>query len=335
MFQFSCFNFQSAYAQLIPNLGGQRAGISSYTLLKNDIDPRMIAMGGAGTTLEGNGYAAHWNPACLPELNGHNISVSTRMLYAGMNQSYVAGNIRLRETDYLALSINSFYTGSMDERTEFMPQGTGQKVSANTIAMGVSYAKMLTYKFSFGTSIRYLRESYSYYSSSLVVVDIGFIYKTDWKKLRFGVFLQNFGPNSSASGSFVPVNFINKTISPESYPTPTVFKFGLNFVPFEKDKQKLLTSIELNHPNDNASNVRIGLEYSYIDMFFVRAGYWINLIGYSVPTFGAGIRTTVGGQIVHINYAFQSSNTLGSTHTVGLSFTISKIVRETNENTAQ
>ena len=56
-----------AQAQILPNLGGQRAGISALTFLKNDVSPRSIALGGANLTLSTDGMAAFHNPALMSQ----------------------------------------------------------------------------------------------------------------------------------------------------------------------------------------------------------------------------------------------------------------------------
>ena len=42
--------------------------------------------------------------------------------------------------------------------------------------------------------------------------------------------------------------------------------------PVLTDDQRLTTSIQLNHPNDNAENVRLGVEYAWQNTFFLRGG---------------------------------------------------------------
>lgn len=318
---YSVYSIQYSFGQLIPNLGGQRTGISSFTFLKNDVSPRAIAMGGAITTMKGDAYSSQWNPATLTEVSNHSFAASTRTYALGINHSFAAANVRLRETDFLAVSVNNLSSGAMDVRTEFMPGGTGEKFYFNTMAIGLSYAKALTYKFSLGMSVKYLEESIDLYRARGLGVDVGFIYKTDFKDLRFGVFLQNFGPNTRASGNYQVPNFVNRQFTPDGFASPTVFKFGASFTPLKKDLHLLAVAAELNHPSDNASNMRFGAEYSYNDILFFRAGYWLNIPGLHIPTAGVGLRAVIKNQIVHINYAFAMANALGVNHNFGLSIT--------------
>ena len=315
-------------AQLIPNLGGQRSGISSFTFLKNDVSARAIGLGGAITTMKGDAYASQWNPAALTETNGHSAAIATRIYAAGINHSFAAANIRLRETDYISVNVNNLSAGSMPIRTEFQPNGTGQTFDYSNIAIGITYAKALTYRFSVGATIKYVAEQIDMYRSNSAAVDVGFIYKTDFKNLRFGVFLQNFGPNSLSKGDYVPVNFANRQFTADAFPVPTVFKFGASITAYEKNNHRITPSIELNHPNDNATNFRIGVEYDYLDMFYARVGYAVNLSGYTLPTFGIGVNRNIKDQLFSLNYAFVAMNALGINHNISLSIIINQPKRE-------
>lgn len=53
------------FAQLLPNLGGQRVGISALSFLRIDPSPQSAGMGGIRTLLKGDAYAAYWNPGML------------------------------------------------------------------------------------------------------------------------------------------------------------------------------------------------------------------------------------------------------------------------------
>ncbi|MBS4028301.1 MAG: hypothetical protein KGZ58_06650, partial [Ignavibacteriales bacterium] len=61
--------FQSnVYAQLIPNLGGQRAGISSFQFLKIGVGARGSAMGESFIAVVNDASALYWNPAGIAHI---------------------------------------------------------------------------------------------------------------------------------------------------------------------------------------------------------------------------------------------------------------------------
>lgn len=319
-----CISF-SSMAQVLPNLGGQRAGLSAMSFLKNDINPRSLAMGGASVAISGDGYAAFTNPAFIADMKAFNLTTSSYFVGAGINQGYLSAILPSKENPQaFALSVNTLGSGSMEVRTEFQPNGTGQKVSANYISGGFSYARRLSDMFTIGVTAHVIHEQLAEYKNTTVTADLGFAYQTDWKKLAFAVMLQNFGGNSSLSGDFLEVNFNRNVtnIGLENYTVPTVFKLGASFVPYEKERQSLRLAFDLNHPNDNAENFRLGAEYEYLKLLFLRAGYRFNVAGQTFPTMGLGVRSRIGGHPLKIDYGVNITNYMGTQHVVGLSFTL-------------
>jgi len=86
----------------------------------------------------------------------------------------------------------------------------------------------------------------------------------------------------------------------------------------------LLVALQLNHPNDNSENYRIGVEYEYLKLLYLRAGYKVNVEGQPFPTFGFGLRHRVGGHPLQLGYAGNPTAYFGVLHTIGLSFTFNK-----------
>jgi hypothetical protein len=307
-------------AQLIPNLGGQRAGISALTFLKIDPSPRSSSMGSASSSLTGDGFSTWSNPAGLAELEGFTLAGGNTFWVAGINHAYFTAAKPFKKIGNLALSVTSLTTGAMERRTEFQPDGTGQKFYASNTAIGLSYSKMLTDMFSYGLTVRYVNETLAEYSANTVVVDLGFLYRVDFKDLRFAVDLQSFGTNSKLKGDFQPSDLNSKPVVLQSYPAPTVFKIGISMVPVKTESQSLTVALQLDHPNDNAENIRFGLEYEFKKLLYLRAGYKINVKDQHYPTAGFGLRTRIGKHPLMIDYGVDPTQYLGWIHRVGLTF---------------
>ena len=141
--------------------------------------------------------------------------------------------------------------------------------------------------------------------------------------------IQNFGGSSSIDGDGIPVDF-NRNGNPtaDNYSVPTVFSLGASIVHWNVKKQSLLVALQLNHPSDNAENYRIGLEYEYMKLLYVRAGYMLNVSSQSLPTFGFGLRHRIGAHPLFLNYAANPTDFLGVQHTIGFAFGINKMGRE-------
>ncbi len=321
---FACLMSVSAQAQLIPNLGGQRAGLSTLSFLKNDMSPRSLGMSGASVALAPDAFAVINNPAGVADMRSLTIGTSNYFVGAGVNQALITAGLPISAISSVALSVNSLNAGEMEVRTEFQPNGTGQKVYANNMAFGATYAMRLSDMFSAGITLKYIYEQLAEYKNHTAAFDLGFSYNTDWKDLSFAVMIQNFSGNSSLDGDYLEVDFNRGEISLGDVTTPTVFRMGASMTALDKDRHQLTVAFELDHPNDNAENFRFGAEYNYIELLYFRAGLKLNVKGQGYPSFGFGLRHRVGGHPLHLNYGVLPTNYMGVQHLVGLSFSINK-----------
>lgn len=308
----------ATFGQILPNFGGQRAGLSALSFLKNDMSPTSFGMAGASVANPGNLYSAEINPAALVQISGSGFALSNMVIGAGINQSLFNGAKILKDGSVIGFGVNSLNSGAMEIRTEFEPNGTGQQFYVNNTAVGLNYARRLSQQFSIGIGLKYVFEGISTYRNHTVTSDIGFLYSTDFKNLTFAVTVKNFGGNSSMTGDEVEAGYNRTAVSLEKYTAPTVFKMGLSFVPYETETKKLLVSAELNHPSDNAENIRVGGELGLRELLFVRCGYKLSVRGQNYPTAGIGIKTRIGANPLYIDYGINPTNQMGVQHIFGV-----------------
>ena len=319
---------ECAQAQIIPNLGGQRAGLATFSFLKNDMNPRSAAIGGASVAVNTGGYSTFSNPAYAADLTGVNATYSSYLIGAGIHQGYFSVVLPNNNTGAIGVSVNFLTSGDMDVRTEFQPDGTGQQVQASTVGVGLTYSKRLSDMFTFGTTLRYINEQLAEYKNHTFTIDLGFSYQTDWKDLSFAVMLQNFGGNSTLKGDYLEVDFNRSSIGLENYVSSSVFRLGFSMLAYKKEHHSLTFDFELQHPSDNAENFRLGLEFEYLKLLYFRGGYRVNVAGNNWPVFGAGVRTHLGSHKLLIDYAAVPTNSLGFQQSLGLSFTINNDKRQ-------
>jgi hypothetical protein len=308
-----------SFAQVFPNFGGQRAGLSALSFLKNDLNPASFAQGGASVANTPSMFSSENNPAALGQLKHSGFALSNMVIGAGINQSLLAVNKRLNNGATLGFNVNTLNSGEMLVRTEFEPNGTGQTFYANNTAVGFSYGQKLTDKFSIGVGIKYVYEGIATYQNHTATADIGFLYMTDYKDLTFAVVVKNFGGNSQMQGSDLETNFNRTLVSLEKYTTPTIFKMGFSFIPYQTELMKLRVAAELNHPNDNAENIRLGGELNLRELLFVRLGYKLSVKGQNYPTFGLGYKTRIGSHPLYVDYGINPTNQMGVQHIFGIS----------------
>ncbi|MCC5918765.1 MAG: PorV/PorQ family protein [Cryomorphaceae bacterium] len=310
-------------AQVLPNYGGERAGLSALTFLKNDINPRSLGMGGASAANSGDVYSLFTNPAALTQLRHNSFSMQNMFVGAGVNQSFVGGAFpNAKRNDVIGFSINGLNSGSIKERTEFMPQGTGREFSVVNMAFGLTYARKLSDQFSAGLSLKYIYENIAEFTAHTAAVDLSFLYQTDWRDLQFAVVVSNFSGNSALSSrDRLPVDF-NRTpgIALDDNTLPILFSLGASARAYKNGQHSIHAAFQINHPNDNAENIRLGGEYDYSDVYFLRLGYKISVDGQQWPTFGFGVKAALGENTMYIDYGANPTDFVGMQHLIGLRF---------------
>lgn len=271
-------------AQLIPNLGGQRAGTAAFTFLKLSNSPRMSAMAGTGISTPGDAYSASNNPASMVDVKQMSFALSNTLYFSDMQNAYISAIVPTKNYSVWSLNLQSFRSDAMEVRTEFQPGGTGQYFYTQNLALGASYAKILSDYFSYGVSLKYVYEGIDQYTVHSGVIDLGFLYKTDFKDLRFAVMVNNFGVNTKIDGETKSLTtFSNNNPDINNYAAPTLFKMGLSLVPYKDARNSIMVAAELHHPNDNSENIRLGLEYAWMNILSVRAGYKIGVKDSTIP----------------------------------------------------
>lgn len=316
-------------AQLIPNLGGQRVGISAFQFLKIGVGARATALGESFVAIGNDASSLFWNPAGLVQAEDNQIMFSHTQYVADINHEFLGAFYKLTSSDVIGLSIISLGTGDMLVTNETNPHGTGEKFKYGDLAIGITYARQLTNQFSFGTTVKYIEETLDILKMRSVLVDIGTYYWTGLGTVRFAVVVTNFGGNVSPSGSVTLFN--DSTVSSfQPFSPPTLFKVGVAFEPYQTELHKVTSSIQLNHPNDNVENIRIGTEYTWNDLLSLRVGlkrtFGEQLLGKDGSseddfTCGFGVKVPVNFSKMNVDYSFANFNRLGGVHRISLLFT--------------
>lgn len=317
------------HAQLVPNLGGQRSGISAFQFLKIGVGARGVAMGESFVAVANDASALYWNPAGLVQSSENQAFLSHTEYVADIRHDYVGVTYHLTDADAVGVTLTSLHMKDMEVTTETQPGGTGRYFSFGDVGIGLSYARKMTDQFSFGATVRYVEETLDVLKMRSVMVDLGTYYWTGLGTSRFGVVISNFGADVAPTGTTTPLSGQAVT-SFQTFSLPTVFKLGIAMDPVLTDDQRVTASVQLNHPNDNAENVRLGVEYAWQNTFFLRGGVK-RTIGQKLLaadetseesyTLGAGVRVAAVLTTVGADYAYASFSRLGSVHRLSLTLT--------------
>jgi hypothetical protein len=177
------------------------------------------------------------------------------------------------------------------ERTSIQfPDGTGEKASASSFVIGLSYARALTDRFSIGGNVKYVQEGIWHSTASGYAFDIGLLYKTFFKNIRIGMSISNFGSRMQMDGRDMQVQHdidqsvagnnpnINGHLDTDAFPMPVLFRVGLSSN-ITKDILDIsgtdwIVAVDAVHPSDNNEYVNAGTELALFNrLIALRGGF--------------------------------------------------------------
>lgn len=302
---------------LFPGLGEQRVGISSFTFLKIAPDPRGAALGESFVAISDDASAVYWNPAGIVRSAGNDVQFAQTGWFADIAHRFAALTYHLSSSDAVGFSLISLSTDPIPVRTVTQPGGTGQSYQYADLALGISYSRRMTDQFSFGVTARYLHEIIAELTMSNVVFDLGAYYATGFGTSRFAIVLSHFGNVSRPSGTAHSTG-VGDISSFEDFSPPTQFRLGFAMEPWQDDMHRVTTSVQLNHPNDNAEHMSVGVEYAWTELVMLRVGYRFNVEEQTSPSFGVGVRVPLGGLAARADYAAVPYTFLGTVHRISV-----------------
>jgi long-subunit fatty acid transport protein len=298
------------HAQLLPTLGGQRAGTATAQFLKIGAGARAVSMGEAYVAVANDAAALYWNPAGIVQFNRSQFTFCHTNWPVGIQHEFVGYVQHINAVNSFGVSLTSLHTDDMSETTEFEPFGTGNYFTFQDLALSLTYARRMTDRFSFGVSFKYIEETLAELKMRGGMIDFGTFYWTGFGSTRFALVVTNFGPQLTPAGEFTRRD--GKTVNEfQAFIPPTTFKVGFAAEIFENSTHRLTTSIQLNHPNDNSENINLGTEYAWRNLLAFRGGYKGNQDEESF-TFGAGFDIPLNLMHFNFDYAYTFFGRLGS-----------------------
>lgn len=289
------------------------------------VGARATALGGAYTALVNDASSVFWNPAGMALAEGRHIFLSQNRWIADITINagalvYNADDWGVFGASFSAVDWGTIHgTQRAATATGFVETGD---FSPTDWALGISYGRRMSTQFSFGANVKFVHEklgetlegtfdSPRTFSAelSLVAFDVGTLYYTGFKDLRFGMSLQNFSQE--------------KSYRAESFPLPLTFKFGLAMNVFnlwmEPQHHSLTLAIDALHPRDYSERLHFGCEYSFKNILFLRGGYKTNYDEEDF-TFGGGFLFDIGSMGVGFDYSYLQFKNFDAVHTFSFDF---------------
>jgi hypothetical protein len=312
-----------------------KVGTTAAQFLKIGAGAKPLGMGGAFSAYVGDINSIYWNPAGLSRIYGGEATFNHANWLADTRFDFIAFAFDVGDFGTLGGSVVSFTVPDDIVRTYRYPDGDGRMFDAGSLAIGLSYARNLTDKFSIGLSAKFIREWIWNENSIGMALDFGTLYITPFNDLKIGASISNFGTRMRLEGRDIIYNENIPTITDngkiynidswfktESFEMPLTFRVGVSMDVFKSDIIRATAAFDAIHPNDNAEYINSGLEVAYDEMIFGRVGYKALFLKDSEQglCFGAGINyNIIGKTYIKFDYAFADYGRLLNVHFISLS----------------
>ncbi|MFB0516611.1 MAG: PorV/PorQ family protein [Candidatus Neomarinimicrobiota bacterium] len=325
---------------LIPSTDGKaqavkKLGTSAATFLRIPVGARGTALGSAYVSLADDATTLFWNPSGLSRLSGTAVTLDYAPWLPGLDFNYLGLAIPLGNLGGFGISVTNLTSEKMDVTTPQFQMGTGETFTAASLAVGVTYARSLTDRFSIGATVKYIQERiYNSYANG-IGFDVGTLFNTPLRGIRLGVSIANFGSKMQMDGEDLNVRVDiapdqrgnNQTIvgglRTDKFDLPMIMRIGLSAELLESDQMRVTWLMDGINPNDNAAGVNIGLECAlWRETLVLRGGYNDLFLEDNVRglTLGAGLSIPwARDRGMSIDYAFQDFQYLGGVNRFTLS----------------
>lgn len=272
----------------------EKVGTTSFQFLKIMTDARSTGMGEAFSSVPNTANAVFWNPAALTRVQNMDAAVS--YLDWLLDISHSSFSFAYSIFGIGTIGIQGLFTnvGEIEVTTvealgfvgdTYNPGLTGETISPGAMVLGLSFARALTDRLSFGLTAKFVQEDLNVKKVSTVIFDGGLTFSTGFRSLELAAVLRHFGPEIKYYG--------------RSYPLPQTFTIGISgllispeksFL-FSSENHSLLFAYDMSQPRDYDQQHHIGFEYSLKKFIFLRAGYKFNFDEEGL-TLGFGVQTS-------------------------------------------
>ncbi|MFA5032338.1 MAG: PorV/PorQ family protein [bacterium] len=279
---------------------GFRLGGCSAPFLTIGGGTRALALGGAYSAFAEGVEAIYWNPAGIAKLRGIGADFVYANLFPGSGISVNNLAITIPAGDgTIGVSTTSLLSGEMLYQPDIVETSLPVYFSANSFAVGISYARRMTDKFNAGMTFKVINQ-YAYNTSVSApgwACDVGGTYNTkvntlklgfegasiNFSDLRFGFMIQNFGPDIAFSGERLRFYYTYDDASqssdlaamwlPTKDPLPLSFQFGIAVNTLNTKDYRVTLMSDLVNVLDQPTTFGFGIEAGMSDKYFIRVGY--------------------------------------------------------------
>ncbi len=309
-----------------------KLGQTGFQFLSVSPDARAASLGSAVTAAEHGAIGLMYNPATIAlSSQSLDVALGQNQWFTDIDYNFASVAIRPAGGQFgtIGVSVVAVDYGTL-QGTVRADNEDGyirtEEFGPSAYAAGIGYARAITNRFSVGGQAKYARQSLG---SALVTLgdaesgilpneenlekgtmafDFGVLYRTGFRSLNFAASVRNF------AGEI--------TYAERSFELPLSFQLGLSMdlidlTQLSSDVHSFSVLVDAVHPRAYSEQVKVGGEYVFMSSIALRGGYVYPTDEEGV-NLGVGVRQTIQGVALGLDYAYTDLRVFGSIHRVGL-----------------
>jgi hypothetical protein len=286
--------------------------------------------------------AMRLNVAGLSRIGNGEFILANSQMYVGADLSMSAGGFAtgIGTNGTLGISLVSLNFGDIPITTTDQPGGTGGTYSPSFFNIGVGYSYLYDNKISVGVLVRGVSEALPAVTAFGLAIDAGVQYVSGEKdNFKLGISLRNTGAPMEFNGQGLslnsPVGDGSLTLEQraEDFELPSTLNLGVSYDFYIGEENYIRGLGNFTSNAFSQDQIGAGLEFSFKDLFQIRAAYKHNL-GKGDTAFEDDIYTGVAAGFsvkvplskenkerrLGIDYAYRATDPFKGTHNIGLRY---------------
>ena len=309
-----------------------RIGTSGGNQVLVPVGARGIAMAGSERVFSGGLEAVYWNPAGLARTKSTSVLATNMEMFGDVGVNYFGVASPIGDIGSIGVTVKSIDMGDIPVTTVQDMDGEGGGTFKPTLStFGLSYANAFSDRAFFGITGKLVYESIPRASASALALDIGVQYTgfADVEGLGLALALTNIGTDmhykgsgltSQATGEDGIQDFYNAEASYDKLPSTYNMSLSYSF------SGAILGATYTSH-NFSYDELNIGVEYTLMDMIYLRAGVVNAMLEDESKNdgevlfsanFGAGLKYALYGVNLIVDYTYRGTDTFDPSNILSL-----------------
>lgn len=266
--------------------GIKKVGTSAASFLRIPVGSRAVGMGCAFVSMTDDPAAGYWNPSVLATNHANALHVEHTAWLPGIDFDFAGITLPFEGIGTFGVSATILHTREMLVTTYEDQMGSFDTFTASSVALGISFGRFLTDRFSIGGTVKYIRETiYNCYASG-IAFDVGTVFVTPFAGFRLGASISNFGTKMQMEGEDLNVrvdiapnqegnnqSIVGRLLTDE-FDLPLIMRIGISGEILQNDFVRWTIALDGINPNDNAQSINVGTEWGlFNELLHLRIGY--------------------------------------------------------------